>query len=96
MKSLRYLDDMATLKLDGEKCVGCGMCTQVCPHGVLEMQDRKAQIVDLNGCMECGACSTNCPTEALSVTPGVGCASYIIQSWIKGKENASCGGGGCC
>jgi ferredoxin len=42
--------------------------------------------------MECGACAINCPTEAVRVTPGVGCASYIIQGWIKGKDNASC----CC
>ncbi len=97
MKSLRYLENVVTLKLDDAKCVGCSRCTQVCPQGVLAMEERKAKIVDLDGCMECGACSLNCPTDALMVTPGVGCASYIIQSWIKGKENASCGGdGGCC
>jgi len=96
MKDLRYLDDVVTLVLDMDKCVGCGMCTQVCPQGVLAMSDGKARIVDRNGCMECGACAMNCPTEALGVTPGVGCASYIIQVWLKGKENASCGGPGCC
>ena len=36
----------------------------------------------------------NCPTAAIRVTPGVGCAAYIISGWIHGKENASCGGGG--
>jgi hypothetical protein len=35
--------------------------------------------------MECGACAKNCPTDAIAVSPGVGCASYIIQTWIKGK-----------
>lgn len=96
MKSLRYLDDVVTLKLDEDACVGCGLCTHVCPHGVLIMEDRKVKIIDRNGCMECGACSNNCPTAALTVTPGVGCASYIIQVWLKGKENAACGGSGCC
>lgn len=96
MQSIRYLEDVATLALNGQQCVGCGMCAAVCPHGVLAMNGRKAHIVDLNGCMECGGCAKNCPTEAITVTPGVGCASYIIQSWIKGKENASCGGAGCC
>lgn len=95
MKTLRYLDDVVTLALIDEKCVGCGICTQVCPHGVLALNGRKVHIVDLNGCMECGACARNCPTDALMVTPGVGCASYIIQSWIKGKEKAACGPG-CC
>ena len=96
MKSLRYLDDVVTLAVDEEKCVGCGMCIEVCPQGVLVLEGKKVRIEDLNGCMECGACAKNCPTEALMVTPGVGCAGYIIQSWIKGKENASCGGSGCC
>jgi ferredoxin len=96
MQSLRYLDDVVTLKLDEDACVGCGLCTQVCPHGVLIVEDRKVKIIDRNGCMECGACSNNCPTAALTVTPGVGCASYIIQVWLKGKENAACGGSGCC
>lgn len=96
MNSLRYMDNVVSLTLDEDKCVGCGMCTDVCPQGVLALEQRKARIVDLNGCMECGACAKNCPADALTVTPGVGCAGYIIQSWIKGKENASCGGPGCC
>ena len=96
MQSLRYLDDVVTLALDPESCVGCGICTLVCPHGVLVLNGRKAHVADRNGCMECGACAKNCPTGALTVTPGVGCASYIIQSWIKGKEKAACGGPGCC
>lgn len=96
MQSIRYLEDVATLVLDEQLCVGCGMCACVCPHGVLALNARKAHIVDLNGCMECGGCANNCPTGAITVTPGVGCAGYIIQSWIKGKENASCGGAGCC
>ena len=96
MDSIRYIDHVATLVLDEEKCIGCAMCTLVCPHGVLVMNGRTAQIDDLDGCMECGACAKNCPADALSLTPGVGCAGYIIQVWLKGKEKASCGGAGCC
>ncbi len=96
MKTLRYIDDVVTLSLNPDRCVGCGTCTQVCPHGVMALVGRKVRILDRNGCMECGACALNCPAEALSVSPGVGCAAYIIQSWIKGKEKASCGGPACC
>jgi len=96
MDDFRYIDEVATLTLDENACTGCGMCLSVCPHGVFAMQEHKAKVIDRNGCMECGACALNCPVEALSVQPGVGCAAYIIQSWIKGKENASCGDGGCC
>jgi NAD-dependent dihydropyrimidine dehydrogenase PreA subunit len=96
MKNFRYLSGVSTLHLNSASCSGCGMCTRVCPHGVFALNDHVASITDRDGCMECGACANNCPTEAIRVTPGVGCASYIIQTWIKGKEAAACGGPGCC
>jgi ferredoxin len=86
MKEFRYLENVTTLKLDKEVCIGCGMCGVVCPHTVFHIADKKADIRDLDGCIECGACAANCPVQAISVTPGVGCASYIIQTWIKGKD----------
>lgn len=88
---LRYLPGAATLELDAGACIGCGACETVCPHGVMRMNGRKARIADRDGCMECGACAANCPTRAVRVTPGVGCAAYIIQTWFKGKKApASC------
>jgi len=86
MKNFRYLNNVTTLKLDTDKCIGCGMCAIVCPQTVFQVETAKARVIDRDGCMECGACATNCPTAAISVTPGVGCASYIIQTWIKGKD----------
>ncbi|MBA4393988.1 MAG: ferredoxin [Desulfobacca sp.] len=91
MENFRYLSNVSTLTLDESRCVGCGSCGLVCPHSVYTINDKKAEIVDLDGCMECGACMNNCPSAAINLTPGVGCAAYIIQSWIKGKEKASCG-----
>lgn len=90
MKEFRHLPGVSTLKLDSPACSGCGTCTLVCLHGVIELAQKKAKIVDPDGCMECGACATNCPENAISVTPGVGCAAYIIQTWIKGKSAAAC------
>ncbi|SDU09055.1 4Fe-4S dicluster domain-containing protein [Desulfobacula phenolica] len=72
MKELRYLDDVSTLALNDEKCIGCSLCTQVCPHAVFKMRNDKAHIVDFNACMECGACVNNCPSGAIAVSPGVG------------------------
>ena len=72
MKTLRYLDDVSSLVLDSEKCIGCTLCTHVCPQAVFEMVEKKACIVDFNACMECGACVNNCLSGAISVSPGVG------------------------
>lgn len=72
MKDLRYIDEVSTLVLDTDKCIGCTLCTAVCPHAVFEMENKKATIVDFNACMECGACVNNCPSDAIAVSPGVG------------------------
>jgi ferredoxin len=82
VRDFRHLPGVSTLVLDRERCVGCGLCPTLCPHGVLAMDGPKARIVDFDACMECGACALNCPSQALSVTPGVGCASYILKTWL--------------
>ncbi len=96
MKTFRYLPDVSTLQLDSETCIDCGMCGLVCPHTVFSRENGKVAIIDIDGCMECGACATNCPVNAISVTPGVGCAAYIVQKWLKGTKLAGFCGDGCC
>jgi len=86
---LVYLKDVVTLRLDREKCIGCGACLLVCPHAVLSQTNGKIEIADRDACMECGACSRNCPVEALSVKTGVGCATAVINSML-GRKKASC------
>ena len=93
----KYLKSVTTLAFDAKKCIGCGRCTEVCPHGVFEMADKKAVITNKDSCMECGACALNCPANAIEVNAGVGCAAAIIMSWFTGKEpTCGCGGEGCC
>jgi len=90
MKSIRYLKNVTTLELDTEACIGCRMCETVCPHRVFTVQQGKARVVDRDGCMECGACALNCPVTAIALTPGVGCAAYIIQKWLGKGQTACC------
>jgi ferredoxin len=92
---MKYLKNVVTLKLDEQKCVGCGRCLTVCPHGVFELSGGKAAVTDRDACMECGACAKNCPVGALSVKTGVGCASGILAGLLNGGE-ACCDQGGCC
>jgi len=82
MKRFAYLPNVATLELDREACIGCGMCLEVCPHQVFALREDKAAIVDRDRCMECGACRTNCPAEAIRVDAGVGCAAGMINEWL--------------
>jgi NAD-dependent dihydropyrimidine dehydrogenase PreA subunit len=92
MRKGYYLKNVVTLRLDSPKCIGCGMCTYVCPHAVFKLRDKKAVIIDRDACMECGACAQNCPTAAIAVKSGVGCAAAIIQGAVSGTE-PSCGCG---
>lgn len=92
MVNMRYLSNVTTLELDKDKCIGCELCTHVCPHAVLAMENRKSSIVDIDACMECGACAMNCPVEAISVQAGVGCAAGIIAGALRGTEpTCDCG-----
>ncbi len=95
MKGFRYLKNVATLKLDQPTCIGCGRCLEVCPHQVFELIEKKADIRDLDACMECGACALNCPVKAIKVDAGVGCASGMINEWLR-ERNIKAPGGGCC
>ncbi len=91
--AMRYLEGVVTLELDAQKCTGCRMCVEVCPHGVLEIAQRKARIVDRGACMECGACALNCPADAISVDAGVGCANAVIRGMLRGTEpSCACSG----
>ena len=91
MGSLIYLKNVATLRLDQGKCVGCGVCLTVCPHEVFVMNKGCASIDKKDLCMECGACARNCPEEAVYVKVGVGCAAAVINSAL-GRKSSSC----CC
>lgn len=95
----RYLKNVVTLQLDENRCTGCGMCMEVCPHDVLEFRGRHVQIRDRDACIECGACARNCSFSAITVNAGVGCASAIIRGALTNSE-PTCGcstdGNDCC
>ena len=100
MTTLQYLKGVVTLQLDPDRCVGCGMCVEVCPHGVFVLAEKQARIEDRDACMECGACARNCPVEAISVEAGVGCATGVIMGALRGTEpccdGSAQGGTTCC
>ncbi|MFH2036827.1 MAG: mercury methylation ferredoxin HgcB [Candidatus Zixiibacteriota bacterium] len=92
MFGLRYLRNVVTLRLDVDKCTGCRLCVEVCPHKVFSMEYKRAIIIDRDACMECGACMINCKDGAIFVESGVGCAEAIIKGAIKGTEpSCDCG-----
>ena len=57
---------MAELKINLDRCVGCGLCVSSCPAGALSMADKKAR-VDPDTCVLCGLCLGSCRFGAISI-----------------------------
>lgn len=55
------------IKIDEDKCNGCGACIPGCPEGALQMIDGKARLISDLFCDGLGACIGNCPEGAILV-----------------------------
>ncbi len=55
------------IKIDEEKCDGCGICIPGCPEGALQIIDDKARLVSDLMCDGLGACLNECPQEAITI-----------------------------
>ncbi len=53
------------LKINREKCISCGVCTEKCSFLAVKENGGEYEI-DRNRCDECGDCYINCPTSAIS------------------------------
>ncbi len=59
---------MYEVKIDDEKCVGCGDCVDICPEEVFELQDEQTVPVMAEECVGCESCVEVCEEEAITVT----------------------------
>ena len=65
---------MPEVIVDWKKCNGDGVCLDVCPVDVFELQkmseypdSEKSVPVRKDECIQCMACVVSCPTEAITV-----------------------------
>ena len=49
-----------------QKCTSCGRCSQECPFGALEVDEKKHPVLDPNRCRRCGICMGACPVQIIS------------------------------
>ena len=55
-----------TAVVDPGKCIGCGLCAELCPYGAPVIEGRKAKIVEVL-CKGCGTCAASCPRNAITM-----------------------------
>ncbi len=55
------------IKIDEDKCNGCGICINACHEGALQLIDGKAKLISESYCDGLGACLPECPTGAISI-----------------------------
>lgn len=61
-RKTKYYSDK--LKIDGDKCIGCGLCESLCPMENILMKNHKA--VPLDQCTLCYRCVNRCPSQAIT------------------------------
>jgi Pyruvate/2-oxoacid:ferredoxin oxidoreductase delta subunit len=55
------------IRIDEEKCNGCGLCVPACAEGAIGITDGKARLVAEKYCDGLGACLGECPQDALTI-----------------------------
>jgi len=58
-------------QIDEERCIGCGLCTEVCAFGAIELEEvegkgYRAKNISAS-CKGCGLCASTCPQQAIDM-----------------------------
>jgi NAD-dependent dihydropyrimidine dehydrogenase PreA subunit len=55
------------VRIDEDKCNGCGLCVPACAEGAIKIVDGKAKLIADNLCDGLGACLGHCPQDAIII-----------------------------
>ncbi|MCF6153387.1 MAG: NADH-quinone oxidoreductase subunit NuoB [Candidatus Kuenenia stuttgartiensis] len=83
------------IKIDGEKCVQCNACVEVCPTNAytwIEEGGKRFLQLSHEKCIFCGACEDVCPSQAITITGDFELAAtkkeaLLVKAGSGGKES---------
>lgn len=83
------------IKIDEDKCNGCGACAAACHEGAIEMINGKAKLIREDYCDGLGDCLPACPTNAISFeereAPAYDEAAVLAAKQKKAPTKLPCG-----
>ncbi len=83
------------IRIDEEKCVGCGACAVACHEGAIEMIDGKAKLTREDYCDGLGDCLPACPTDAITFeereAPAYDEEAVLASKKKREQETLACG-----
>lgn len=82
------------IKIDAEKCNGCGACASACHEGAIGMVDGKAKLLREDYCDGLGDCLPACPTNAISFEEREAPAydeAAVLRAKAHAQEALPCG-----
>ena len=83
------------IKIDEDKCNGCGACAAACHEGAIEMINGKAKLTREDYCDGLGDCLPACPTNAITFeereAPEYNEAAVLAAKAKKAPQNLPCG-----